>query len=121
MVRIVSISYDKTLLRARHLILEAGGYKVITALGRREAIDKCGEPADLVIIGHSIPKKDKVAMIECFRVANPRGVTFALTRAGEERLREVDVYINPGDPDDLLRAIGHVLDPESERRKRPHR
>ena len=90
-------------------MLEQGAYTVVSALGRNDALARCGEPADLIIIGHSIPKEDKIEIIQCFRAANPRGITLALTRAGEERLKEVDTYLSPGDPEELLRAIRRIL------------
>src|ERR1051326_4180361 len=95
--RIISISYDETLLRTRQLVLEQGAYTVISALGLNDALARCSEPADLIVIGHSIPRDDKLDIIHRFRAANPRGLTVVLTRAGEERLKEVDTYLNPGD------------------------
>jgi len=107
--QIISVSYDETLLRTRQLLLEAAGHKVTSALGFHEAHERCAHSFDLAIIGHSIPKKDKLDMVACFRQANPNGIVIALTRAGEERLKEVDHYINPGEPEDLLRAIERIL------------
>lgn len=116
MARIISVSYDETLLRTRHLLLERGGFDVTSAIGFHEAMEQCELPAELIVIGHSIPEKDKVDIIHCFRTASPAGLVIALTRAGERRLKEVDAYINPGDPEELLRAIKYVLNPKSDRR-----
>ncbi len=80
-------------------------------------MEQCGVSADLIIIGHSIPEKDKLDIIGCFRAASPKGLVIALTRAGEQRLKEVDAYINPGDPEELLRAVKYILDPKSDRRR----
>ena len=116
MARICSISYDETLLRTRELMLESAGHEVTSALGYRDAMDACAASADLVIIGHSIPRKDKLAIIDCFRNANPQGIVIALTRAGEARLREVDHYVSPGDPEELLRALAWIINPASRQR-----
>jgi CheY-like chemotaxis protein len=64
--RILSISYDKALLLTRQLLLKELGYEVVSAEGFAEAWEKCEdvEPFDLVIIGHSIPPKDKERIIE---------------------------------------------------------
>src|SRR6476659_4456360 len=102
MANIISVSYDETLLRTRHLLLEQGGHRVSSSVGFNEAMDACKRVAHLLIIGHSIPKQDKLDIIVCFRSANPKGFVVALTRAGEARLKEVDAYINPGDPEELL-------------------
>jgi DNA-binding response OmpR family regulator len=116
MARIFSISYDETLLRTRELMLESAGHDVTCAFGFREAMDICAATADLVIIGHSIPKNDKLAIIDCFRGANPTGIVIALTRAGETRLPEVDHYVNPGDPEELLRAVAWIINPAAKHR-----
>src|SRR5690242_8577333 len=116
MARLISVSYDETLLRTRELMLKNAGHSVQSAIGFREAMEVCAYSADVAVIGHSIPKKDKVDIIDCFRAANPKGIVIALTRAGEERLKEVDAYINPGNPEELVRAIQYILDPKSNRR-----
>ena len=113
MARVLSISYDETLLRTRELMLESAGHEVISALGYRDAMETCVSTAELAIIGHSIPSKDKLAIIDCFRTANPKGIVIALTRAGEPRLREVDHYVNPGNPEELLRAVTWIVNPGS--------
>ena len=115
MARIVSISYDETLLLTRELMLRGTGHEVVSCLGYSEAMRCVREPGDLAIIGHSIPKQDKLNMIAEFRRHNASGTVMALTRAGEARLNEVDVYVTPGDPEDLIRAIGRTLKPASRR------
>jgi DNA-binding response OmpR family regulator len=117
MARILSISYDETLLRTRQLLLETAGHEVSSAFGYKEALDSSATAVyDVAIIGHSIPKKDKLGIIQTYRGGNPDGIVIALTRAGEVRLREVDHYINPGDPEELLRALAWILNPAAERR-----
>jgi DNA-binding NtrC family response regulator len=117
MARILSISYDETLLRTRELMLEWAGHQVTSALGFQDALAGCTtSDFDLAIIGHSIPGNDKKKLIEGFRRHNPKGVVIALTRAGEPRLAEVDHYISPGDPEDLLRTLSWIINPASERR-----
>jgi len=117
MARILSVSYDETLLRTRELLLESAGHSVVSAFGHHEALESCttGE-FELVIIGHSIPKKDKLDVIERFRKTNPDATVIALIRGGEGRLLEVDHYVSPGDPEDLLRSIAWIVNPRRERR-----
>lgn len=114
MARILSISYDDTLLRTRHLLLESAGHTVTSAVGYHDAVIACATVAELLIIGHSIPKNDKVGIIRCFR----DGLVVALTRANEPRLKEVDTYINPGEPEELITAINVMLHPTEDRRLR---
>ena len=119
MARILSVSYDETLLRTRELMLRGAAHAVVSAVGYHDGQDAClRSQFELCIIGHSIPKKDKLAIIECFRAHNPQALVIALTRAGEVRLPEVDTYINPGNPEELLRAIERALHPQSDRRLR---
>lgn len=122
MARILSVSYDEMLLRTRELLLKSAGHEITSALQHKEAMEACRQTGfDLVIIGHSIAKADKLEIIECFRKHNPKALVIALTRGAEAPLREVDHYINPGDPEELLRAIGRALKPASERRRKPPR
>ena len=110
MARILSVSYDDTLLRTRELMLRSAGHEVSSAYGFHEARELCAHPGfELAIVGHSIPTKDKLDIIRCFRESNPHGLVIALTRAGEARLAEVDTYINPGDPGELINAIARAL------------
>jgi DNA-binding response OmpR family regulator len=117
MARILSISYDETLLRTRELMLRSVGHQVTSAYGYHEALELCAaSDYELTIVGHSIPEKDKLGIIDCVRRQNPNAIVIALTRAGERRIKEVDHYVNPGDPEELLRSIGWILNPAPERR-----
>ena len=117
MARILSISYDETLLFTRELMLRDRRHQVTSALGFHEAREACERgPYDLAVIGHSIPEKDKLDFIAVFRHSNPDAIVIALTRAGERRLKEVDTYVYPGDPEELLRAIDAMINPSLERR-----
>ena len=106
MARILSISYDETLLRTRDLLLTDAGHVVTSAFGYHEGVEKSVvDKFDMVIVGHSIPQKDKLDFIAKFRKSNPEAAVIALTRAGEPKVREVDYYVNPGDSEELLRSI----------------
>jgi DNA-binding response OmpR family regulator len=64
--RILSISYEPSLLSTRRLLLEQMGYEVISAEGFTEACEARGvndARFDLVILGHSVSPKDKEKMI----------------------------------------------------------
>lgn len=117
MARIISISYDEALLFTRELMLRDRGHTVVSALGFVHALTACDRPNnDLLVVGHSIPKADKLKIIGCFRKANPGALVIALIRANEERLSEVDAYVYPGNPEDLLRAIDSLVHPAVDRR-----
>lgn len=62
--RVLSISYDDALLRTRHYILEQAGYEVTSSLGFAEAMEECDRSKfDLVLLGHTLPPKDKTMLI----------------------------------------------------------
>jgi DNA-binding response OmpR family regulator len=70
--RILSVSYDVSLLATRKMLLEQKGYAVENALGFSKALAFCRAGAfDLFILGHSIPYDDKLALIESFRAHCP--------------------------------------------------
>ncbi|HWR16086.1 MAG TPA: hypothetical protein VN577_14760 [Terriglobales bacterium] len=53
--RILSISYDSTLLRIRERLLEREGYEVVSAEGFVNALKCCQEGHyDVAVLGHSI-------------------------------------------------------------------
>lgn len=107
---IISISYDESLLRTREWILKAAGFKVTSALGFTEASAYCLDSGfDLVIIGHSLPTKDKAAPIEHIRRHNHTRI-LSLRRPTEETLPRVDHSIDSWSPDNLVAAVKAVLD-----------
>lgn len=110
MARILSTSYDEALLRTRGWMLEREGHEVVSAMGFHEARDACNQPGfDLFIMGHSIPKKDKEDLISCFRAVNPNAPIVALIRSNEPRISQVDAYVHPGNPEDLIRILRPLL------------
>jgi len=64
--RILSVSYEPSLLSTRRLLLEQMGYEVISAEGFTEAWEACeskNAQFDLVILGHTVSPKDKQRII----------------------------------------------------------
>lgn len=63
--RILSISYDVSLLINRAELLKQSGYSVVSADTFEKALRSCTEEKyDLVIVGHSVPINDKKALID---------------------------------------------------------
>ena len=112
MARVLSISYDPALTATRSFALQSAGHTVRSVGTLRGALDECATGSDdVLLLGHQIPKADKIKIIDCFRRFNPAGRVAAYIRRGEHRLTEVDCYIYPGNPDDLPRAIAELLSP----------
>jgi len=111
---ILSISYDESLLRTREWLLRASGYLVTSALGFTEAAVHCSNSAfDLVIIGHSIPRNDRVALIEQVRAHNHTRI-LSLRRQGEEPIAGVHHSVESAEgPDVLIAAVKATLGQKS--------
>ncbi len=107
--RILSISYDPLLLKTRQHLLEQQGYRVVSAEGFTEATDRCrAEKFDLVVMGHSIPHKDKEALYELVQRNCPAPV-IALLRSGEEPLKGAAGSVDPMNPKEFLDVVSKVL------------
>jgi CheY-like chemotaxis protein len=112
MTRILSVSYDESLLRTRQLMLEQCGYQVVSALGFTDALKQCTEGGlfDLFVLGHSIPLHDKQALVAAFR-ASCRSVVVALKRPGEDLAATgADFQADPGDPAGMLAIISSIIE-----------
>jgi len=107
---ILSISYDESLLRTREWLLRGAGFTVTSALGFTEATAHCSNDAfDLVIVGHSIPRKDAKALIEKVRSHNHTRI-LSLRRQGDEPVPGADHSVEPSEgPDVLLAAVKSAL------------
>ena len=108
--RILSISYDGPLLVTRQMLLQAYGYDVTSAEGFAEALEQCdgGAKFDLVIMGHSIPLKDKRQIVTQIRKSQDVPV-LALVRSGEAPLSEANEHVEPHDPKQLVAAVQRLL------------
>ena len=111
MSRILSISYDATLLRTRQMLLERAGYEVVSTSDLTRALELCRSAAyDLVIMGHSIPRSDKQQITQALRQYCPAPV-LALLRVGEAPLPDAAESIDPFNPKLLLETVARILTP----------
>lgn len=108
MATILSISYDPLLLATRQLLLETRGYKVTSAEGFAEAIELCGPEYDLIIMGHSIPRSDKRAIIAELRNRGCQAPVLGLLRGGERPIAEVTDAVEP-EPGEMLDRVQRIL------------
>jgi CheY-like chemotaxis protein len=109
MARILSVSYDKSLLRTRQTMLENKGHVVVSSATIYESIAHCKQGKfDLFILGHSIPSTDKQQLVNTFRYSCPAPIIALRTHAGEELIIGADYHIEP-DPEPLLNLVGEIL------------
>lgn len=107
MKRILSISYDESLLRTRHWILERAGYEVSSALGFDDALEVCKtrHDFDLVLMGHSMPQKDKKALFEALR-PNCKAPLLSILRHGDSPIPEAEYAVEANDgPEALVETV----------------
>ncbi len=110
--RILSISYDQALLATRRLLLETAGYEVTSAIGFAEALEVSDSHFDLIIMGHSIPQKDKRAIISELRKHGCHSPVLSLLRFGERSIPEAADGVDPYDPERMLEKVKALLDKE---------
>ncbi|HKV94662.1 MAG TPA: response regulator [Candidatus Angelobacter sp.] len=109
--RILSISYDPSLLTTRHWILEQAGYEVLSALGFAEALEACQtrHDFDLVLMGHSMPQKDKMALFDALK-QNCEAPLLSILRHGDSPIPHATYAVEANDgPEALLEAVKKVL------------
>lgn len=116
---ILSVSYDSALLATREMLLEQKGYEVTSALGFTNAAEHCENGSfDLFILGHSIPHKDKLHLIQMFRRHCPAPI-LSLERLGEIEV-PCDFHASPDDPEGFLKVVDDILaERESLSKQRP--
>ena len=109
--RILSISYDRSLLWTRQLLLEQLGYNVVSAEGFAQAWDAAENKKDhfdLIILGHSIPPNDKKAIVAHMRDSCDCPI-LALLRPYESPVSEAALSIDAADPNAFLSAVRNML------------
>ena len=112
--RILSISYDESLLATRKLLLEQAGFDVVATLGFAEAATIChfDHKFDLIVMGHSIPQADKAALIEMLR-QHCETPLLCMHKPNESPLPEAEFSVNSADgPMVLIEAVKAALLPK---------
>jgi DNA-binding response OmpR family regulator len=108
MDQILCISWDPALALTRELLLKSAGYSVQSAWGPEWAADQCRTShARLLVLGHSVPRQEKLRLIAIFKAHNPAPVLSLLPR-DQTKLPEADFGV-PADPDSLLSAVSAIL------------
>src|ERR1700756_2402762 len=109
--RVLSISYDLSLLWTRQLLLEQLGYEVLSAEGFAQAwaaAEDKNNHFDLIILGHSIPPNDKKAIVQHMRDSCSCPI-LALLRPYESPVVDAAVSIDAGDPNAFLEAVRQMF------------
>jgi hypothetical protein len=105
---VLCVSWDPSLASTRALLLIQAGYKVISALGAEEATSECRAKADLLVLGHSVPRDKKQAVIKCFR-EHSRAPILSLLTVGQDKLPDADFAVEAYNPADFVQAVQRIL------------
>ena len=106
--RVLCVSWNPSLASTREMLLTQAGYTVISALGPEKAASLCREEADLLVLGHSVPRDRKLAVIECFREHSKAPILSLLT-VGQEKLPNADFGVEAHDPAGFVQAVKTIL------------
>ena len=107
---ILSVSYDASLLLTREHILEQAGYAVTSSLGMATALEHCAARRfDLIVIGHSIPVRDKDMLIAAAKARCPVPV-LSLRRHLDLPNPHADFSVDAAEgPEVFLQAVRRAL------------
>jgi len=106
--RILSVSYDVSLLATRRMLLEERGYEVTSALEFTQAVAHCRNAKfDLLILGHTLPNTDKIELMRRFRASCPAPI-LSLERPGQDGVSS-DFHASPDDPEKFLEVVNDIL------------
>ena len=111
--RILSVSFDISLARARQMLLENEGYVVVTVCTQGAALQHCRRPDfDLVILGHSLRDSQRDEIIRSLRSRSSLPI-LALLRPNESPILSATRSVNAMEPGEVVSAVREML------RKRP--
>ena len=105
---VLCVSWNPSLASTRERLLAQAGYSVISALGEEEAASRCQVKADLLVLGHSVPRDKKEAVIKCFR-EHSQAPILSLLRPGQDKLPEADFAVEAFKPADFVQAVHNIL------------
>jgi CheY-like chemotaxis protein len=109
MPRILSVSYDDPVLRTRRMLLESGGYQVVSSLDLSESLEYCKRGTfHLFLLGHSIPHLDKLQLVTTFRQQCPAPIVSLRRNQGEQLVDGADYHVEP-DPELLLMLVRRIF------------
>lgn len=107
---ILCVSWDPGLATTREHLLAHYGYKVTSALGPEQSMERCSTKADLLLLGHSVPRKEKQRILDCFRKFN-LAPALSLVAPGQEKLPDVEYWAEILDPERLVKTLQSIVPP----------
>jgi hypothetical protein len=111
------------LLRTRQLLLEQLGLDVLSVdsfVATMEICESHPNGFDLVVLGHSIPRKDKEAIVHRIQSACPAASILALLRPNESHVNGATRSVDAGEPREFIAAVAELKRSWGDRRRRSH-
>jgi DNA-binding response OmpR family regulator len=108
--KILSVSSDVSLARTRFLLFTGAGFHVSSALGIEDAVKQYKTADfDMVVIGHSMPSKEKKLLLEQIQRRSSTSV-LVLQRRGESKVEGADHVLDASQgPVALLETVASIL------------
>src|SRR5262249_44449711 len=94
----------------REMLLTQAGYQVISVIGKEAAAANRNVKADLLVLGHSLPRDEKESMIQWFRKHSESPI-LSLLKPNQEKLPGADFGVEAFSPGDFIRAVKRILAP----------
>lgn len=107
---VVCVSWESALAQTRQLVLEHAHYRVTSILGQ-EQLDNLRyiTDADLLVLGHSVPRNLKQQAIHAFR-QHCKAPVLSLLAPNQAKLKEADYGVEASSPADVIQTVQQILD-----------
>jgi len=108
--RILSISYDDSIMKTRHYIFEQAGFDVVSALGFSDALTLCKDGKfDAVVLGHTLPPQDKTALVSVLH-DHCHCPIVSIRKPGQGKHPDTDYSVDASEgPEAMLAAVREAL------------
>ena len=113
--RILSVSRDRTILLSRNDALAIAGFSVSSPKQPEEAVHiLLSSEIDVIVLGHSIPKAERMALSEQFRAVKPQVPIVVLFEGQPEEDEQADAFVPLRAGPEVLIGVIHSCTEERE-------
>ncbi|MGE5323928.1 MAG: hypothetical protein ACM3SW_13750 [Actinomycetota bacterium] len=107
---ILSVSFGEELLPTRLTALSRSEYCITFANSLNDAIQRCKVPRlHLLVLGHTVPHLQKLALISEFRKLHPSAPVVSLRAAGQPVVEAAEYNTVADDPGELAGVISIIF------------
>jgi len=107
---ILSVSFDEELLPSRLKTISRNDYRITSATSLHDAMDHCRKPSwHLLVLGHTVPHLQKLALIAAFRKLHPKAPVVSLRMSGQPIVEAAEYNAVADDPGELAGVISTIF------------